>query len=89
MLHLIIPVTLQVGPATSCETIQFEDFRDYSSSKFSVTISRAQHAALQHACAPVPLPSRQLELANAKKDKKSRSYHGCFGGFSFFLCHQI
>ena len=80
MSHLITPVTLQVGPESSCTTVKFEDFRDYSSSRFSVTISRAQHVALQHACAPVPLPSRQLDLASAKKVKKTRSYHGCFCG---------
>jgi len=61
---------------TSRETVKFEDFRDFASSRFAVTISRAQQLALQHACAPVPLPSQQLELANAKKDKTSRSYHG-------------
>ena len=58
---------------SSCETLKFEDFRDYASSRFAVTISRAQQLALQHACAPVPLPSQQLELANAKKEKTSRS----------------
>ena len=72
--HTIMILGCQV--ATSVGNVVFEDFRDYSSSRFAVTISRVQQLALQKACAPVPLPSKQLEIANAKKDKESKKYHG-------------
>ena len=71
--------------ATSVGNVVFEDFRDYSSSRFAVTISLVQQLALQNAYAPVPLPSKQLEIANAKKDKESKKYHGQY--FINFLLH--
>lgn len=61
--------------ATTVAEVTFEDFRDFSSSQYAVTIARAQQIALQSACAPVPLPSTQLDLANAKKSKESRKHH--------------
>ena len=65
------------GTLESVETsIEFEDFRNYASSKFAVTISRVQQAALERACGRVPLPAKQLELANAKREKEPRMYHG-------------
>ena len=61
--------------ATTVEHVErFQAYRDYDSSQFAVTISRVQQLALDHACGPVPLPSKQLELANAKKDKEPRAY---------------
>lgn len=60
--------------ATTEKVVKFEAFRHYNSSKYSVAIARVQQLALSKACDPVPLPSRQLELASAKKDKVPRAY---------------
>ena len=53
------------------------------SSKYQVTISRAQQIALQKGCGPVPLPSKQLEIMNAKKDKEPRMH------LSFAIVHSM
>ena len=53
--------------------VMFEDFMAYNDSKYSVSISRVQQLALSQAGCEVPLPSRQLLLANAKRDKKPRA----------------
>ena len=57
------------------KVLTFEDFRDYKHSNHTVTIARAQQLALSKAAAPVPIPSKQLELASNKKDKEPRAYH--------------
>lgn len=57
--------------------VVFEDFNDFGRSKYSPMISVVQQLALSKAGGAVPLPSKQLELANNKRDKQPRSYHVC------------
>lgn len=52
----------------------FEDFRDFSNSRFKVTISRVQQEALSRAGGKVLHPAQQIELMNAKKGKSSRAH---------------
>lgn len=61
------------GPTTVLHVEKFEAYRHYDASQYSVTVSRVQQMALDKASGPVPLPTKQLELANAKKDKEPRS----------------
>ena len=61
--------------ATVAAVVKFEDFRDYASSRHTVTISRAQQLALSKAAGAVPIPSKQLELANRKREKEPRAQH--------------
>ena len=61
--------------ATVEAAVTFEDFRDYASSQHKVTISRVQQLALSKAAGAVPAPSKQLELANRKRDKEPRAQH--------------
>lgn len=61
--------------ATVAAVVKFEDFRDYASSQYTVTISRAQQLALSKAVGAVPIPSKQLELANRKRENEPRAQH--------------
>lgn len=66
-----------------CE-IKFEDFASYDRSHYKILISRCQQLALDKCGAAVPLPADQLAMANQKKDKEPRSYHGRWQHFLFF-----
>lgn len=61
--------------------VVFEDFYDFKGSKYKPLISQVQQLALQKARGEVPVPAKQLELANAKRDKQPRAKHVCKNKF--------
>ena len=70
----VVPSTLPLcKDGSKVAEVVFEDFMAYNDSKYAVSISRVQQLALSQAGCQVPLPSRQLLLANAKRDKKPRA----------------
>lgn len=70
----VVPSTLPLcKDGSKVAEVVFEDFMAYNDSKYAVSISRVQQLALSQAGCQVPLPSQQLLLANAKRDKKPRA----------------
>lgn len=91
--HIFFCIELNWFQAASklCE-IKFEDFASYDRSHYKILISRCQQLALDKCGAAVPLPADQLAMANQKKDKEPRSYHGRWQHFLFFvkvLCFKV